>query len=144
MLSFLLFTLWTVAIFLFAPSLRRRFLEWRARKKQAKKAKKQIQGLGFGYDGLTQAEFQQLRKQEEEDANRLPRYPPSLAAIPLLPPLAPIEIPSTKPGSDVSEGLGATYRQSDADFDPAPVYERGDYQGQHDSKEVEDDSIVKL
>ncbi|KAJ7657987.1 kinase-like domain-containing protein [Mycena rosella] len=112
LLSFLVFTLWTVAIFLFAPSLRRRFDAYRARRRQAKamrkqaqatrrqaqaarnQAKKQIQGLGFGYDGLSQAEFEALMKVEERDGERSfvrsPRYPPSLSAIA---PLAPITIP---------------------------------------------------
>jgi hypothetical protein len=128
MLSFLLFVLWTVAIFLFAPSLRRQFLEWKAKMREAKKAKKQIPGLGFGYDGLTEAELQQSQKQEEDDASKLPRYPPSLSAIQFLP---PITIPT---GSDVA------HRQSDdanSNLDPAPVYERGDYQ-EHSLKEVGD------
>lgn len=121
LLGFLLFTLWTVAIYLFAPSLRQQFLEYRAKKRQAKKAKKQIQGLGFGYDGLTQAEVQELRNQEEEIAGRLPRYAPSLSAIPLLP---PITMPLVQ-----AETIQA-HPKLDSESDPAPVYERGDYQGQ--------------
>ncbi|KAJ7361376.1 hypothetical protein DFH08DRAFT_843956 [Mycena albidolilacea] len=117
MLSFLLFVLWTVAIFLFAPSLRRQFLEWKAKKREAKKAKakKQILGLGFGYDGLTEAELQQAQKQEEDDASKLPRYPPSLSAIQFLP---PITIPT---GSDVAHHPSDD-ANSESNLDPAPVY----------------------
>ncbi|KAJ6520173.1 hypothetical protein C8R45DRAFT_954145 [Mycena sanguinolenta] len=128
MLSFLLFVLWTVAIFLFAPDCRRKFLEWRAKKREAKLAKNKIQGLGYGYDGLTQAEFQQFRKQEEQEATR---YPPSLDAIPLLPPI-------TVPGPDVSQAaaLARTVPAVNSEQDPVPVYERGDYRGPGDEEDV--------
>ncbi|KAF7337544.1 hypothetical protein MSAN_02227700 [Mycena sanguinolenta] len=124
-LSFLLFVLWTVAIFLFAPDCRQKFLEWRAKKREAKK---KIQGLGFGYDGLTRAEFQQFRKQEEHEATR---YPPSLDAIPLLPPIM-------IPGPDASEAASAlkSNAEVESEQDPAPVYERGDYRAPEDEEDV--------
>ncbi|KAJ7754978.1 hypothetical protein DFH07DRAFT_496115 [Mycena maculata] len=132
LLSFLVFALWTVAIFLFAPSLRLQFLAYRAKRKQVKKTKKQIQGLGFGYDGLSQAEFQELRRREEEDGRRsfvrLPQYPPTLSAIALLP---PITIPTRPDGPSGADAKAHTNFKSDAvsdsDFDPAPIYERGDF-----------------
>ncbi|KAJ7109857.1 hypothetical protein C8R44DRAFT_856991 [Mycena epipterygia] len=134
LLSFLVFTLWVVAIFLFAPSWRQKFVEYRARRKQAKKTKQQIQGLGFGYDGLSQAEFEELRQREEEDGKRLfmrlPQYPPSLCAIA---PLAPITISTRPEGSDTAEVRAATIQvhdESESVSDPAPVYEQGDYHWQ--------------
>ncbi|KAJ6454026.1 hypothetical protein C8R47DRAFT_1167581 [Mycena vitilis] len=70
LLSFLLLVLWTIGIYLFAHSLRQKFAEYRGKKKRAKKATKPIQGLGFGYDGLTHAEFLAIRRKEDEDAGR--------------------------------------------------------------------------
>ncbi|KAJ7024428.1 hypothetical protein C8F04DRAFT_1131911, partial [Mycena alexandri] len=140
LLSFLVFVLWVVGIFLFAPSLRRQFIEYRSKKRQEKKlrklAKKRMQGLGFGYDGLTQAELQELHQQEEEHGEwsfvRLPHNPPSLSAIALLP---PITIPTPRPGFDVSDAQRETIR-APLDSDPAPEYERGEYYWA-DSKEVD-------
>ncbi|KAJ7492280.1 hypothetical protein FB451DRAFT_1217716 [Mycena latifolia] len=134
LLSFLVFTLWVVAIFLFAPSLRQSFLEYRAKRNQ-RKTQKQIQGLGygFGFDGLSPAELEQLRQKEEEDGRRSfmrsPQYPPSLCAIT---PLPPITIPA-RPEPDAPhaqvEAVQA-HAQAETDLDPAPVYERGDYHWQ--------------
>ncbi|KAJ7150398.1 hypothetical protein C8R46DRAFT_1043755 [Mycena filopes] len=128
LLSFLVFVLWVVAIFLFAPSLRQLFIEYRAKKRQEKLTKKRVQGLGFGYEGLTQAELQLLQKQEEEDGERsfmrVPHQPPLLSAIALL---SPITIPTSRPGFDVSDARRDNIRAQELNADPAPAYERGGY-----------------
>ncbi|KAJ6469609.1 hypothetical protein C8R47DRAFT_1150244 [Mycena vitilis] len=124
LLSFLLLVLWTIGIYLFAHSLRQKFTEYRGKKKRAKKATKPIQGLGFGYDGLTHAEFLAIRRKEDEDAGRVPRYPPSLSAIY---PLPPITIPRPSVAEAPAQAVEA-----------APVYERGDFywQGSKEEKDV--------
>ncbi|KAJ7665453.1 hypothetical protein DFH06DRAFT_313840 [Mycena polygramma] len=137
LLSFLLLVLWTIGIYLFAHSLRQKFDEYRAKKKRAKKATKPIQGFGFGYDGLTHAEFLAIRRQEDEDAGRVPRYPPSLSAIY---PLPPITIPVTRPGvaEAPAQAVAVEAQHVDVESEAAPVYERGDFhwQGSKEEKDV--------
>ncbi|KAJ7651567.1 hypothetical protein DFH06DRAFT_1331518 [Mycena polygramma] len=137
LLSFLLLVLWTIGIFLFAHSLRQKFDEYRGKKKRVKKATKPIQGFGFGYDGLTHAEFLAIRRQEDEDAGRVPRYPPSLSAIY---PLPPITIPVTRPGvaEAPAQAVAVEAQHVDVESEAAPVYERGDFhwQGSKEEKDV--------
>ncbi|KAJ7724249.1 hypothetical protein B0H16DRAFT_326718 [Mycena metata] len=144
LLSFLVFVLWVVGIFLFAPSLRSQFIQYRSKKRQEKKlrklAKKRMQGLGFGYDGLTQAELQELQELEEEHGERsfvrLPRHPPSLSAIALLP---PITILSPRPGVDMSDAQRETICAPPLDSDPAPEYERGEFHWPGSKEDVKQD-----
>ncbi|KAJ7103192.1 hypothetical protein B0H15DRAFT_199247 [Mycena belliarum] len=94
-LSLLLFVLWAVAIFLFAPSLHKTLMKYRAKQSFGKKIKTRIQGLGFGYDGLSQAAFEGLMQKEQEDGRRSymrwSPYPPSLGVITPLPPITILE-----------------------------------------------------
>ncbi|KAF7307229.1 hypothetical protein MIND_00516600 [Mycena indigotica] len=129
-LTLLILALWAIAFGIFAPSMLKSLRVYLAKKRQQKQAKRrarhQPEGLGFGYDGLSQGEIDELRRMEEEEGERyFVRLSPSPPSLQVIEPLPPISLPTSKE-SEVDNLLDKKKElevDSESYIEPAPAYE---------------------